>query len=245
MENEVVEEVAEEVVEEVVEPQEEILLAGKYKDAAALETAYKALESKLGEKPEADLEKLKAEWKAENDKPTYEKAEEYTYTPSEDLIPDGRNVEFDANDPIMAKWKDLAHKSNLTQDQFNAATDLFIESTLANQPDIAAEHAALGENAQARIDRIDMWAGKHLSEENYAALVQASTSATFVAAMEQIMGLVDTVSLESGDSKASGPLSLSELQSMQRDPRYRNPRERDEGFIQRVNEGFKALTASR
>ena len=60
------------LIGEDLERQEEQLLAGKYKDAAELETAYKELEKKLGEKSEGDSskEEPKNETKEEASKDT-------------------------------------------------------------------------------------------------------------------------------------------------------------------------------
>ena len=60
------------LIGEDMERQQDNLLAGKYKDAAELETAYKELEKKLGEKSEPDSEEpeLKTEDKEEAPKDT-------------------------------------------------------------------------------------------------------------------------------------------------------------------------------
>ena len=64
-------------VGEEMEAQEEQLLAGKYKDAAELESAYKELEKKLGEKSDEV---------SEEEKPTEDKEEEAPKEEQDNII---------------------------------------------------------------------------------------------------------------------------------------------------------------
>ena len=49
------------LIGEQMERQQDNLLAGKYKDAQELESAYKELEKKLGEKSDGDSQETKSE----------------------------------------------------------------------------------------------------------------------------------------------------------------------------------------
>ena len=55
------------LIGEDMERQQENLLAGKYKDPAELETAYKELEKKLGEKSDGDSEEVESENETEEE----------------------------------------------------------------------------------------------------------------------------------------------------------------------------------
>ena len=57
------------LIGEDMERSQEDLLAGKYKDAAELETAYKELEKKLGEKSDGDSEEVESENETEEEAP--------------------------------------------------------------------------------------------------------------------------------------------------------------------------------
>ena len=57
------------LIGEHMEKQQENLLAGKYKDPAELETAYKELEKKLGEKSDGDSEEVESENETEEEAP--------------------------------------------------------------------------------------------------------------------------------------------------------------------------------
>ena len=241
--------IAEPENQEVVEPEaaeSTELYAGKYKDVASLEDGYKELTAKLGERPEADREKIIEEYAEGLRKEVPAEASKYVFEIPEGMLSDDQQVTFDDSDPVMQKWKEFAHKKGLTPEEFNEATALYVENELLSRPNMAKEMESLGENAQARVDRVDMWSAKHLSPEGYGAVVQASTTAGFVGVMEELMKMTsDGVSLESSDTTSSGPLTKDELRTMQLDPRYRSPRDRDEAFVKRVNDGYKALSASR
>ena len=57
------------LIGEDMERQQENLLAGKYKDASELETAYKELEKKLGEKSDGDSEEVESKNETEDEAP--------------------------------------------------------------------------------------------------------------------------------------------------------------------------------
>ena len=244
------EQVSEEPVneEQVDVPTEEDsteLLAGKYKDVESLVAGHQELSTKIGERPEVERDKIIEEYSASLREKVPQEAGLYTFEIPEGMLGEGQAVTFDDSDPVMQKWKEFAHKKGFTPEEFNEATAMYVENELLNRPDMAAEMKALGENAQARVDRVDMWAAKHLSPEGYASIVDSSTTAGFVSVMEEVMKLSKDITLETGDVKSSGPLTKEELREMQLDPRYRSPRERDDAFVQRVNDGYKALSAAR
>ena len=221
------------------------MLAGKYKDVDALEVGYKELEAKLGEKPELETDKLKEEWQAELRADVPATAEEYNFVMPEGILPEGQEITFKGNDPIMQEWKEFAHRKGLTPAEFNEATALYVRNELAQQPDIPAEMEKLGENAQARLDRVDMWSARHLSAEAYGGIVRSSDKAELVMAMEEIMQLTKDVSLEGNDAGPSGQTTLAELQEMQGRVRKMKAGAEREALNQKVSEGFKRLTQAR
>ena len=221
------------------------MLAGKYKDVDALEAGYKELEAKLGEKPEVETDKLHEEWLADLRKDVPATAEEYNFVMPEGILPEGQEITFKGNDPVMKEWKEFAHRKGLTPAEFNEATALYVKNELSQQPDIQAERAKLGENAQARLDRVDMWSARHLSAEAYGAIVRSSDNAELVIAMEEIMALTKDVSLEGNDASPSGQTTLAELQEMQKRVRGMKAGAEREALNQKVSEGVKRLTQVR
>lgn len=220
---------------------EDRLFAGKYKDLESLEAGYVELAKKLGERPQVDREKLAEEIRAELRAAVPETADLYTFVPPDGLVPEGMAFSMDESNSVFGKWRTLAHEIGLTPEQFNAATALYVENELSMLPNKEKEMEKLGENAQARLDRLDMWAMKHLTPEGYAAINEVSSSAGFIMAMEEMMRLARDPSLETSDTKQNGAMTREELEQMMKDPRYRSQRHRDPTYVEKVQEGFRRL----
>tara|TARA_A100000172_G_scaffold49791_1_gene31203 strand:- start:1092 stop:1847 length:756 start_codon:yes stop_codon:yes gene_type:complete len=230
--------------ESAPEPVGESLLAGKYKDVASLETGYKELQAKLGERPEVERDKLIDAYKAELRKGVPEKPGDYVYTPPEGVIPEGANFEFKTDDPTFTAWQEWSHEIGLTPEQFNQATTFYVQNELAMMPNKAAELEKLGENAQARLDRLDMWAGRHLSPEGYNAITLAASNADTVMALEQMIKMTRDPSMVTEDAKPDGPLSYAELQDMQRQARQMTMSAERVDLENKIADGFKRLASS-
>ena len=104
------------------------------------------------------------------------------------------------------------------------------------------EKQKLGDNAQARIERVDLWAKANLTESSYESIVRNANSGDFILAMEELINKASPADIEGqNDVQNIGPLTRDELETMMKDPRYRDPRHRDPSFVRRVEEGFKTL----
>tara|TARA_R100000655_G_scaffold782_6_gene3265 strand:+ start:952 stop:1707 length:756 start_codon:yes stop_codon:yes gene_type:complete len=226
------------------EPVGESLLAGKYKDVASLETGYKELQAKLGERPEVERDKLIDAYEAERRKAVPEKPVDYVYKPPEGLVPEGSEFSFKTDDPTFTAWQEWSHKIGLTPEQFNEATTFYVQNELAMMPNRNAELEKLGENAQARLDRLDMWAGRHLSPEGYNAITLAASNADTVMALEQMIKMTRDPSMVTEDATPDGPLSYAELQDMQRQARQMTMGAERVDLENKIADGFKRLASS-
>jgi hypothetical protein len=242
------EEVAEEKTEEIAGRPEYI--PEKYWDAASgrarvedLGKGYIELSSTLGKREETSREEITAEIKADMRKDVPEEAADYIYKPGEDIIPKGTEFKMDSNNPQLIAFGEMAHDIGLSQTQYDSVVDLYVKNELAMMPDQKAEAAKLGENGKARIERVDLWAKSNLTEGAYNAIVRQATSGEFILAMEELIDKTGSgVDMEgAGDGQAHGPLSRQELETMMKDPRYRDVQKRDPVFVQRVEAGFAAL----
>lgn len=226
------------------------LLAGKYKDAAALEEGYNQLRTAYDKKTEGikeDLEKevrgqIESEYQlvAKGDIP--DKPENYKFNPPEGLIPEGYEFSMQSDNPVFRKWQDKAHAMGLTPEQFNEVTSLYVENEMTLLPNRDEEMRKLGENGKARIDRVDMWLSQHLDADSYISMSNFAGEASFVTAMEQIIRKAGQAGGDTDGVQSDTPLSRGELETMMKDPRYRDPRHRDDAYVKRVTEGFRALT---
>ena len=223
---------------------ENSLLAGKYKDVASLEAGYKELSAKLGERPEIERDNLIEAYKAELRKDVPENSTDYSYTPPEGLLPEGAEFSFKPDDPTFKAWQEWSHKIGLTPEQFNEATTFYVQNELDMMPNKNAELEKLGENAQARLDRLDMWAGRHLSPEGYKAITLAASTADVVMALEQMIKMTRDPSMITKDAQADGPLAMPELQEMQRQARNMKMGAERMDLENKIAEGFKRLAPS-
>jgi len=217
------------------------LLAGKFKDVAELESGYKNLQQKLGERPEIEKDKLMETFQAELRKDVPETPSHYLFDPPEGLLPEGAELSFKEDNPTMKKWQEFAHKVGLSPAQFNEATALYVENEIAMLPDVKAEMEKLGENAQARIDRVDMWVNRHLSAPSANAIVTRSSDAEFIKAIEEVMKMTKDPSMVATDATPDGPLSLAELQELQKKARVLQIGAERDAIERQIQEGFKKL----
>ena len=207
----------------------------------ALAKGYNEIASAFGKKQETLESEVSEKLKAQLREGVPETAEGYEFTPSEGLIPEGVEFKLNKENPQMKEFGTLAHEIGLTPEQYNKVVGLYVQNELALMPNKSAEVQKLGENGQARVERVDMWSKANLSETSYNALVGQAISGEFIIAMEELIDKTKDVNLEAEGDTKHGKLDLNELQQMQKDPRYRDPRHRDPSFVKRVEEGFAAL----
>ena len=237
-------------------PEEESTIAGrpeyipeKYWDDISgrarvedLGKGYIELASKLGQRDEKMKEELSTQIKAEMREGVPEEPGGYNYQPSEGVVPEGMDFNIDKENPQYVEIGKTAHDMGLTQEQFNSVMDLYVRNEMSYMPNKKVEMEKLGDNSQARIERIDLWAKANLTEQSYNSIVKQATSGEFIIAMEELIRKTGSSDLEGqGDMQKQGPLDRAELEQMMRDPKYRDPRHRDDAFVRRVEEGFKAL----
>tara|TARA_R110000824_G_scaffold176754_2_gene355897 strand:- start:89 stop:874 length:786 start_codon:yes stop_codon:yes gene_type:complete len=210
-------------------------------DVEKLSKGYNEIASAFGKKHEDLTAEISAKIEKTKRKDVPKTAEEYVFEPSTDLVPEGTKFNMNKDNPQLKEFGVLAHDIGLSPDQYNKVVSLYVANELAMMPDKKAETAKLGENASARIERVDMWTKANLSENAYNAVVGQAISGEFIMAMEEVIDKTNGATLDGGDEKHQGALTLEELQNMQKDPRYRDPRHREDSFVKRVEAGFTAL----
>jgi len=221
------------------------LILGKFKDQDALVEGYSQLEAKIGKTDEQLRTDIEAEFTAKAREGVPEAATGYEVKLPDGLIPEGAEFSIDTKDPGYVAAQEWAHTNGLNQGAFNEMMGMYVAAQLGGLPNKAEEMGKLGENAQARVDRVDMWAGKNLSKEAYATIIEHTTDSAMVKAMEEVMKIAkgDVAPRDGGeDDTGDDPLSREELEKMMMDPRYRDPKKRDPEFIKRVEDGFRVLS---
>ena len=212
---------------EGVEP----LLAGKYKTTEDLESAYKNLESKIGEKEDSIREKLREEMS--------QPKEGVPQSSGEYELPDFVNEEEAVNSEALRSWADYCHEQGYNHDEFQKGLELYMNA-LPAQPDLNAEAEKLGDNSSSRIEAASLFANKFFPKEAMPAIERLCEGADGIIAIEAIMQSMKEPSMSSNLGTANA-VSEESLNQMMRDEKYWNPRVRDDDFVKQVQSGFKKL----
>jgi len=209
----------------------EELLAGKYKTAEDLESAYKSLESKIGEKEEAIRERLKEEM-AQPKEGVPLSAGEYELP---DFVDEAEAVDNEA----LREWAEYCHDQGYNHQEFQKGLELYMNS-MPEGPDLEAEAAKLGDNASARIESASLFANKFFPPEALPAIERMCETSDGIIALEAIMSAMKEPSMMA-DTSTANAISEASLTEMAKDERYWNPRMRDDNFVKQVDAGFKKL----
>lgn len=209
----------------------EQLLAGKYKTAEDLESAYKSLESKIGEKEDSIRERLKEEMSAPK--------EGVPATSGEYELPDFIDEEEALASDALKNWADHCLENGYNQEEFKRGIELYMES-MPEQPNLEEEAKHLGDNASDRINAASLFANKFFPEDAMPAIERMCEGADGILALEAIMSALKEPSMGSPTGTADS-ISEESLNEMMRDERYWNPRVRDENYVKQVQSGFKKL----
>jgi hypothetical protein len=222
----------------------------KYWDEAAgrarveeMGKGYIELASTLGKRDETTRAEITKELTDAQLEGVPDQAAAYKYVPGEGVLPEGTEFKVDVDNPQYKAFGEWALKNKLNHEQYSEVINLYVENELAMMPDKVAETQKLGENGAARIERVDLWAKANLTESSYKAIVGQATSGEFIIAMEELIKK-STVGADvegAGDAVSQGPLNREELETMMKDPRYRETMKRDPAFVKRVQDGFAAL----
>ena len=208
-------------------------LPEKFKSPEDMASSYSELESKLGQGETALREKIVSELETEAYANRPATAGDYS-------IPETVDEELATDNELFQWWAKHAHENGYSQEEFEDGISQYAAALEAMQPDLDAEKAALGDNADARIEAVDLWSKKFFPEEYSDVLIQMGQSAKGIEALEYIMGNMQQQPV-SPDGQSASRVSEDDLKSMMQDPRYWNPVKREQGFVKKVEEGFSQL----
>lgn len=195
----------------------------------------------LGFDPEKVLESdLRQKWENDRLADRPENASDYSFDAKEAGIPD--TVEFDAtaDDPMLNWWRQFSHDQGFTNDQFGQGVAMWLNTLAGMQPDIEAERAKLGDNADARLDQAVSYLKKAgLDEAETQAIEDVVKTAAGVSALEKLALLaLPPNSQDAAASSAVSKLTEDELRALQASPEYRRG---DPVTMRKVEEGYAAL----
>ena len=205
-------------------------------DADEMAKSYTQLESYSTGKEETIKEKLMEELAnehAENVPESYEMPK----------LPEGITEEMVNDNPMTSWWIDFAKENGFTQEEFDSGITAYVETMQSQQPNLEAEMAALGENANSRVDAVNAWASKNFPPEEFEAIQYSlGTTATGIQAIERIMEMQTTGVRSEQFTQPEKQLTMADARAMMTDKRYYDPRFRDEAYVAKVDAAFRMLT---
>ena len=219
------------VVAEDSQPQRPEWLPEKYNTGEDLAKAYKELESKLGTKEEDIRSKLIEEIQTEAFSERPESAGDYQ-------LPEIVNEELAVDNELLKWWADHSYENGFSQEEFNKGIEMYAQAIGSQEPDLDAEAAKLGDNANDRIQAASMFANKFFPEQAIPAVERMCESHEGILALEAVMEAMKDGSFTAETQPTAGQ-TKEELEEMMRDPRYY--KDRDPHYVKQVTEGFQAL----
>lgn len=202
-----------------------------------LARSYSEMEKSFGSRKEQFFEEFEKGRLANRP----ETAEGYSLeiNPADLELPEGVQVNIDDNDPMVAWWRERAHEAGFSNEQFNEGIKQYMKHELGGLRDMEKEREALGENAQARIDRVELWMRKQVGDDLFNEIQYSLGNHKAVIALEKLMKNSGSIDLTSSDGHSPGKLSKNEIRAMMDDPRYW--RDSDPAYIEKVNKAWEQL----
>ena len=192
------------------------------------------LEQFVGGKKEELREEIINELSSEAES---EVPEEYTLPP----LPETVTEQDVAENPLFDWWVDHCKTNAYDQEMFEEGINSFITAQGEYAPNLEAEVEKLGENAQARLDAVDSFTQNYFAPDDYEYLqTTLGQSAQGIEILERVMELQNQ-NISRAPTEPANRLTIEDVRSMMKDPRYFDPKERDESFVKRVDDAFQRL----
>ena len=208
-------------------------LPEKFKTPEDLVTSYSSLETKLGtsqdELKSSILQELETE--ALQNRPA---------TVGDYQVPEALDENLVNDNPLFQWWANHSFENGYTQEEFEAGIGQYAQFYESMQPDLEGEKTKLGENADARIEAVDLWANKFFPENLSYAVLTLGQSANGIEALEFLMDKLSGANM-SGNAQPAQQLTEADLRSMMKDERYWNNAKRDPAFVKQVDDGFSRV----
>lgn len=207
-------------------------LPEKFNSPEDLAKSYSELSSKLGAKDEEIRQSIIEEIQNEAFADRPETAGDYQ-------LPDSLDEAEAVDNELLQWWSEHSFENGFSQEEFEQGIEMYAQAIAGAEPDLEAEAAQLGDNANARIEAASVFANKFFPEEALPAIERMCESHEGIIALEVIMDKMKDGNFSS-QVEASPKYNIHELQQMMADDRYRGYN-KDPNFIKLVDDGFKEL----
>ena len=208
-------------------------LPEKFKTPEDLAKSYTELQSKLGAKDEdirnSIIEEIQKE--AFADRP--ESAGDYQ-------MPESIDEDAAVDNELLQWWAEHSFENGFSQEEFEKGIEMYAQAMMGSEPDLEAEAAKLGDNANARIEAASAFANKFFPEDALPAIERMCESHEGIIALEAIQEAMKDGNF-AADAQSSSGISERELAQMMNDPRYYDAARRDPHFVKQVDDGYRKL----
>lgn len=199
-----------------------------------LASSYNSLESKLGSRTEDLTKQIRTD--LENERLS-KVPESYKLNVPE--MDENTKVTISEDMPIVQWWGKTAKEAGLSQEQYDAGVNAFVQNATANLPNPDLERQKLGDAGKERIEAANMWSKKHLSPDAYNSISGFASTADGVKALEEVMKLTKDSSMPTAPTQVDVAATMDDLKSMLNDPRYYDSARRDPAYVRRVTELYE------
>jgi hypothetical protein len=204
----------------------------------SLGTSYNSLEKKLGQRTDELTKQIRTDLDQER---LAKVPEKYEIKLPED-IPENISMQINEEQPLLQWWSEKAKSMGLSQDEYNEGISNFVNNEISGLPDTFQEEQKLGDNAKDRIESVDLWSKKHLSEQGYEAITNLAQTAEGIKALEEIMSLNKNSVMPQSPTAVDSKPNIPDLRNMMKDPRYWKEGEKDPVYIERVSKLFEQVS---
>jgi hypothetical protein len=208
-------------------------LPEKFNTPEDMAASYASLESKLGQGQNEIRAQIERELEVSALEGRPETAGDYE-------LPEQINEAEAVDNEMLAWWAEHSFENGYSQEEFADGIAKYAAYMESQEPNLEAERQALGENADARIEAVDLWASKNVPEEFADQIELLGQSAKGIKMLEHLMSQSQQTSPQ-GQFVAPQTTNENQLKTMMQDPRYWNPAQRDPNYVKQVQEGFSKL----
>ena len=122
-------------------------------------------------------------------------------------------------------WNKHCSENAYTQEMYEDGVNKYVDNFLNSVPDYDAEVQKLGENANARLDAIDSFVSTAFTPDQ-SELISGTLGQTAegIEVIERIMAMQRQNIESSVQTEPVNKLSLEDVRSMMKDPRYFDPK---------------------
>lgn len=220
-------------VEETVQERPE-WLPEKFQTPEDLRKSYDELSSKLG-KSEEDLRKTIME-EIETDAYSQRPASVGEY-----VLPEILDEEAAVDNELLDWWSNYSWENGLSQDEFAEGIEKYANAIMETQPDLDAVAKELGDNANERVEAVQLWMNKFFPDAAMQeAVATLGSSAAGIKALEHIIEQTKSGNI-SPQGNVAGQITKADVEAKMKDPRYWQQGKRDPAFVAEVNNEWKRL----